>query len=102
LFQHLQDFRWIAFPGFADEKMDVFRHHDVANQLRGVPGTHFVKDSHEAIARAPRSKKRAAPVAAESDEVEITSSEITPQRVAHGRTTRTLKTEGCGTHIFYL
>jgi hypothetical protein len=79
--------------------MDVFRHYDVANQPKGVPGTHFVKYSHKTIARPPRPKKRATAVATERDEVEITLSVMTPQRDAHRRRTRTLETEGCGTHV---
>jgi len=79
--------------------VDVFRHDHIADQLESMPGTYLVKYSHKAIARAPRSEERASAVTTKGHEVKITAAIMASQGVAHRRKTRTLKTEGCGTHV---
>jgi len=91
LFQYLQDFRWVAFRRFGDEKVDVFRHDHIPNQLEGIFSTYFRQDGHEAIA-SPRDSEQGAPSkTTEGDEVEITLSVAALQRVTHGRKTRVLE-----------
>ena len=91
LFQYLQDFRRIVFPLLGDEKMDEFRHDDIADQLERIFNTDFRQDGHEAIA-SPRGSEQGVPSeATEGDEVEITLSVAALQRVTHGRKTRTLQ-----------
>jgi hypothetical protein len=97
LFQNLQRFRWRNFLGFTHQQVNVFRHHHISNNVKSVPRTHFIEYLYKAIARPPRSKKRTSPITTEGHEVKIAQSVITPQRVAHRRKTRTLKTAGCGT-----
>jgi hypothetical protein len=62
-----------------------------------VPGTDFVEDFHKTIARMPRPEQGTPPVTTKGNKVEIASTVVASQRVAHRRKTRTLKTEGCGT-----
>jgi len=91
LFQYLQDFRRVAFRRLSYEKMDVFRHDHIPNQLEGIFSTYFRQDGHEAIA-SPRDSEQGAPSkTTEGDEVEITLSVAALQRVTHGRKTRVLE-----------
>jgi hypothetical protein len=67
--------------------MDVLRHDHIADKTKFVPSSDLVEYSHEAIPCALRSKKWAAAVTTEGDEMKIASSVITPQRVVHRRKT---------------
>ncbi len=80
----------------------MLRHHHIAHDVEFVAGTHFVEYLYETIARSPRSEKGTPAIATESHEVEVAAAVMASQGVAHRRKTRTLKTEGCGTHISYL
>jgi hypothetical protein len=91
LFQCLQRLGRILLPGFADEQVHVLWHHHVTDEPEFVPGAHTVEDFHKLVTGTPRSKKRSATVTTEGDEVEIASTVIAPQRVAHNRKTRTLE-----------
>ena len=51
----------------------MLRHHHITYQLEGVSGTHFVKNSHETVARSPRSQKRPPTVTTEGNEMQITA-----------------------------
>jgi hypothetical protein len=100
LFEHLQHFRWRAFPRFAHQQVHMFRHHHITDQPKTVTGAYFVKDSHESVAHTPRPQMWMAPVTTESNKMQVAISVISPKRIAHRRRTRTLKPEGCGTRVF--
>jgi hypothetical protein len=79
----------------------VLRHNHVSQDAELMPAPHFIEYLNEAIPCSWLSKKWPAPITTEGHKVEITQSVVTPQRVAHRRKPRTLKTEGCGTHVSY-
>jgi hypothetical protein len=102
LFKHLQRFRRRTFLRLTDQQVHVFRHHHIPDQSEAISRPYFLQDFHKPIPRPPRPQEGSSAVAAESNKVEIASPVIASQRVAHRRKTRTLKTEGCGTLVYYL
>jgi len=70
----LDKLREIALSWFAEEQVNVFRHHDVTHEERFAAVTHFSQNLHKEIASAHRGEKRATLVATEGDEVEVSAS----------------------------
>jgi hypothetical protein len=84
--------------------MDMLGHEHIAKQRKSVPRTNIIQDIYEAVAGTHGSKVGKSPITTEGDEMKITRSIKSPQRIAfrffHANRqvkTRTLKTEGCGT-----
>lgn len=69
----------------------MFRHHHIAEEPEFVPGAHLVEYFYKPIACASRSQEWAATLTTKGNEVEIASSVVALQRVAHRSKTRTLE-----------
>src|SRR5882672_7415892 len=66
LLQDLHDHGRRSDGGFADQKMNVLRHHDVASERKTIPLTNLAQGLHKHVSCASRTEQRQSPVAAES------------------------------------
>ncbi len=85
LLQHLQRNRQRPAFRFADEKMHVFRHHDITDHTEPVPLAYSLQLSHKHIPSVGR-EKRSTMVATEGNEVKLSSLLIPLQSPRHKQT----------------
>jgi hypothetical protein len=80
----LRGLRRVARSRFADQQMDVFGHHHVAEELKLLRATNLIENLDEAITGPRRAEQRKPTIATERKEMEIAASVIAPERIAHG------------------
>jgi len=83
LLEHLQGYGWIAPGWFAQQKMNVLRHHHESQEQEISLGTHPREDFQKAVSRARGSQQRPPPVTTEGHEVQIALAVVASQRVTH-------------------
>ena len=91
LLQHLHHGRRSAHPRLADEQMNMFGHHHVAEQREIVSVAHVGQDTQKQRARCLRAEQRQAMVTAARDEVQLAQAVAAFEAVFHARP-RTLHT----------
>jgi hypothetical protein len=83
LFDRLHDARWIAFLRFADQEMNVIRHHDIAYDHETVALADFFEDGEKQIA-PPWARPPGLPViTAASDEMQLIRAVVASGMVGH-------------------
>lgn len=85
LLQRLQNFGGIAHLGFADQQVNVLRHHHIPDEQKFVARPERIESFDEAVASANRAEKWFAAIATEGNEVQVVSPVLAPQRIAHGK-----------------
>lgn len=91
VYENLYHFRRIADPGFADEKVNVLRYDNVADQSKSVSHADRIKNADETIPTFSASKQRASMKITKRYEMKIALAVASFQRIAHGRKARTLE-----------
>src|SRR6185437_3279526 len=90
LFQHLHQLRRIPNRRFANEQVDVFRHHHESPQSKIMPLANFAQYFKEAVTRLWRPKQRHSPEATASDEVQVAQTVAALKPAFHQVNPRTL------------
>lgn len=84
LFQNLDHHGGRSFGRFADEQMNVLRHHDISDKREPVAVPDFAENLNESVSGANRSQKRHTPVATERNEMKMAAPVNPNEFVGHG------------------
>src|SRR5258708_28123289 len=83
LFENLHHRRWIAAPGFAEQKMNVFGHDNISNHNEAVAPTDLLHDFKKQVAMLRRVEQRPSLETTCGDEVKISGAVVTVQIGRH-------------------
>jgi hypothetical protein len=93
LLEYLHHEGGIAFPGLADQNVDVLGHHDVADDRELIAVPHFVEDDKENVAGVRASKKPKSALTTEGNEVEVPEAVAAFEVFGHVETKTKTKTK---------
>jgi hypothetical protein len=85
LFQHLHHRAGIPHIRLADQKMDMFRHHDITNQREIVALSNFTENFEKEMPSPPRAQHRPTTITTASNKAQLAQSIAASQALLHRR-----------------
>jgi hypothetical protein len=97
LLQHLHRRARIPHIRLADQKMDMFRHHDITDQCKIIALSDFTENLEKELSRSFRPQQRRATITTASNKVQLPQSIAASQALFHPKNSNPSNPEGFGT-----